>query len=115
MKTTIYHNSRCSKSRETFALLEGYDDDLEIIEYVKNPPGKDTLQELVQMLGIHPCALVRTKEAVYKEKYADKALSDDECLDAMVEDPILIERPIVVRGDKAVLGRPPENVHTLYT
>jgi len=110
MKATIYHNSRCSKCRATLALLEEHDVDIEMIEYLTNPPTKEKLEELLAMLGMEACDLMRRSEEVYKEQYADKELSREECLNAMVANPVLIERPIVVSGGRAVLGRPPENV-----
>lgn len=79
-------------------------------EYLKNPPSKDELKEVVKKLGIKPAELIRKGEAEFKEYFKGKDLSDDEWLDAMVKFPKLIERPIVIEGDKAVLGRPPENV-----
>jgi arsenate reductase len=81
-----------------------------VIEYLKTPPGKEELRALVKKLGIAPEALVRKGEDVYKEKYAGKRLTDEQWLDALAADPILIERPIVVKGNRAVIGRPPEKV-----
>ena len=110
MKATIYHNPRCSKSRETFALLEKGGVDIEIIEYLKEPPTKEKLKELLEMLGMEACELVRKNEPIFKEEYAKPDLTNEDCLKAMVENPILIERPIVVVGNSAALCRPPENV-----
>lgn len=110
-KITIYHNPRCSKSRQTLALLEEHGVQPEIVLYLEKPPNAKTLKDLVDKLGITPRQLLRTSEAEYKDmKLANKDLSDKALIDAMVKAPILIERPIVVKGDKAVLGRPPENV-----
>ena len=114
-KTTfqIYHNPRCSKSRQALALLQENGIEPEIIEYLKTPPGRDELATLVKKLGVKPEALVRKGEDVYKERYKDESLSDEQWLKALAENPVLIERPIVVRGTRAVLGRPPENVRAL--
>ena len=110
---TIYHNPRCGKSRDTLALIQGKDVSPEIIEYLKTPPTKEELRGLLAKLGMKPEQLVRKGEDTYKEKFAGKTLSDEQWLDALAKNPILIERPIVVKGSKAVLGRPPENVLTL--
>lgn len=111
MKATIYHNPRCSKSRQTLALLEEKGVNIEIIEYLQQAPDKKTLSMILEQLGIAPSALLRKGEAVFKElKLADKLDDDDAILDAMVENPILIERPIVLANGKASIGRPPESV-----
>lgn len=114
MKTfTIYHNPKCSKSRATLALLEENGVKPEIVEYLKTPPTAAELKAIVAKLGIKPELLVRKGEDVYKEKFAGKTLTDAQWLDALVKNPILIERPIVVSGNNAVIGRPPENVEEL--
>lgn len=110
----IYHNPRCGKSRSACALLAERGITPEVIEYLKTPPSKEELRELVARLGIKPAELVRRGEAVFKENYAGKVLDDEAWLDAMVAHPILIERPIVIRGNKAVVGRPPERVAELF-
>lgn len=111
MSATIYHNARCSKSRQTLALLEENGVEIEIVEYLKTPPDAATISSLLQKLGLSPRELMRKGESVYKElELKNPDLSDDDLIAAMVEHPILIERPIVVIGEKAVLGRPPENV-----
>jgi arsenate reductase (glutaredoxin) len=107
---TIYHNPKCSKSRETLALLEGRGIRPRIVEYLKTPPSAAELSTIVARLGIRPEALVRKGEDTYKAKYAGKTLTDAQWIEAMVRDPILIERPIVVTGGKAAIGRPPERV-----
>ena len=113
-KITIYHNPRCSKSRQTLALLEEHDVDPEIILYLETPPNARDLKALLDKLGITPRDLLRTSESEYKEmKLANKDLPDEDLIDAMVKAPKLIQRPIVVKGNKAVLGRPPENVLSL--
>lgn len=107
---TIYHNPRCSKSRQTLALLEKQNLPITIIEYLKTPPDTNTLKTILKQLGITPRALLRTKEVLYKEKGLDNPhLTDNQLIQAMLENPILIERPIVVANNKAVIGRPPEN------
>lgn len=107
---TIYHNPRCSKSRSTLALLEEHGIAPKVVEYLKDSPNRVELEALVAKLGIRPEQLVRKTEGVYQSKYAGRQLTDAQWIDAMVADPILIERPIVVKGGRAVLGRPPENV-----
>ena len=108
---TIYHNPRCSKSRQTLSLLQEKGVEPEVVEYLKAPPTKETLTQLLEQLGLEPRELMRRKEAVYKElNLADPDLSRDALIAAMVENPILIERPIVSANGKAALGRPPESV-----
>lgn len=110
---TIYHNPRCGKSRSALALLEEKGLQPHIIEYLKTPPAKEELRAILRKLGMKPEQIVRKGEGVYKQKFAGKALTDEQWLDALVKNPILIERPIVVKGDRAVIGRPPENVLVL--
>jgi arsenate reductase len=111
MQVTIYHNPKCAKSRETLKLLETRGIKPNIIDYLKTPPSKSELAGLVKLLGIEPRALLRTKEPEYKQAgMADPKLSDTAILLAMTKHPKLMERPIVVAGSKAALGRPPENV-----
>jgi arsenate reductase len=109
----IYHNPRCTKSRATLALLNERGIEPKVIEYLKTPPTAKELKAIVAKLGIKPEALVRKGEDVYKQKFAGKTLTDTQWIEALAANPILIERPIVVRGDKAVIGRPPENVEKL--
>lgn len=106
----IYHNPRCSKSRNTLALLRDKGIEPEIHLYLDNPPDRATLQNLIASLGISAAELVRRGEAAYKECGLSAQSGDSALIDAMATHPKLIERPIVVRGDRAVLGRPPENV-----
>ena len=106
----IYHNPRCTKSRQTLALLQENGVELEVVEYLKDLFTTESLSELIGFLGIEPLELVRKNESVWKEQFKEKELSDKEVIKAMVENPKLIERPIVVKQKKAVLGRPPENV-----
>jgi arsenate reductase len=110
---TIYHNPKCSKSRQALALLEGRGLTPRIVRYLENPPTAAELVEIVRKLGIRPEQLVRKGEDVYQAKFAGRTLSDDQWIAAMVENPILIERPIVVAATRAVIGRPPEQVSAL--
>jgi arsenate reductase len=111
MNVTIYHNPRCAKSRETLQLLRDRDIEPDVIEYLKNPPSAAELRALLQLLGLKPRELLRTKEAAYKELgLSDPGRSDAQIIEAMVRRPVLIERPIVVKGKKARIGRPPEKV-----
>ncbi|MDH5365489.1 MAG: arsenate reductase (glutaredoxin) [Cyclobacteriaceae bacterium] len=107
---TIYHNPRCRKSRETLSLINDSNSDVEIVEYLVNTPTVKELSVLIDKLGMQAGEIVRKNEAVFKEKYKGKTLTHDEWIEAMVQYPKLIERPIVVKGNEAVLGRPPENV-----
>jgi arsenate reductase len=109
----IYHNPRCSKSRQTLQLLNEHGVEPKVIEYLKTPPTAQELQAIVAKLGIKPEQLVRKGEDVYKEKFAGKTLTDTQWIEALAANPILIERPIVVKGDKGAIGRPPENVLAL--
>ncbi|WP_097460260.1 arsenate reductase (glutaredoxin) [Mangrovitalea sediminis] len=111
---TIFHNPRCSKSRQTLALLEEKGIEPDVVRYLETPPDALQLRDLLAKLGLSARELMRTKEDEYRELgLNDTALSEDQLIEAMVAHPKLIERPIVVRGDKAVLGRPPESVLTL--
>jgi len=114
-KTTIYHNPRCSKSRQTLALIEEQGVEPEVILYLEQPPSAKELQALLGKLGISARELLRKGEEAYKAQgLASQDLSEEQLIHTMVEYPKLIERPIVVKGNKAVLGRPPENVNTLF-
>ncbi len=111
MSVTIYHNPRCSKSRQTLQLLAENRIELEVVEYLKTPPDRATLEHLLQLLGLEPCQLMRRKEKAYQELGLDDPdLSRDQLIDAMLAHPKLIERPIVVSNGKAAIGRPPESV-----
>ena len=110
-EVTIYHNPRCSKSRQTLKLLQDNGIQTKIIDYLKTPPSETELKSILQRLGISARELMRTKERVYKEQdLGDPERDSAELISAMVNQPILIERPIVLAHGKAVLGRPPENV-----
>ena len=111
MSIRIYHNPRCSKSRQTLQLLEQKAHSPEVVEYLKTPPDAHTLSELLDMLGLEPRELMRKKEQEYAESGADNTdLSREQLIDLMVKFPKLIERPIVVSNGKAAIGRPPESV-----
>lgn len=109
---TIYHNPRCSKSRQTLTLIEENNQEVTIVEYLKTPLTQNDIEGLLSALDVSPIEMMRTKEAEFKEQ-ALKGAPDETLIAAMVNTPKLIERPIVVKGDKAVIGRPPENVLTL--
>ena len=106
----IYHNPRCRKSREGLTILENSGKEFQIIKYLEEVPSEATLKEIISLLGISPIQLVRKTEQIWKENYKGKELSDIEIIKAMIENPKLIERPIVIYNSKAVIGRPPENI-----
>jgi len=106
----IYHNTRCSKSREACSILQDKGVEFETIEYLKTPPTQKEIKGLLKMLGMKAQDIVRKGEPLYKEKFADKKLSESEWIKVLAENPILIERPIIVKGNKAIIGRPPEKV-----
>ncbi|MBX2981781.1 MAG: arsenate reductase (glutaredoxin) [Flavobacteriales bacterium] len=110
---TIYHNPRCSKSREALALLKENGIEPKVIQYLKDVPTRKELELLVMQLGIPASELVRKNEVLYKEKYKGLKLNEHEWVRVMHENPQLIERPVVVKGHKAVIGRPTENVKEL--
>jgi len=109
----IYHNPRCSKSRQTLALIKQKGENPEIIEYLKERISIEDLGFLLEMLKIKPIELIRKNEQIWKERHNGKELTDDEIIMVMAENPKLIERPIVVKNRKAVIGRPPEKVLSL--
>ena len=106
----VYHNARCSKSRSACQLLEERGIAFEVVEYLKTPPSRDELAAVLAKLGMTAEALVRKGEDIYKAEFKGRSLTEAEWLDALVAHPVLIERPIVVCGDRAVIGRPPEKV-----
>lgn len=111
MTVTIYHNPRCSKSRQTLALIKDRGITPTVVEYLKDTPTADELRAILKKLGMEPRQIMRRGEAIYKELgLADEKLNETALITAMVGNPILIERPIVVSGSKAALGRPPEAV-----
>ena len=112
-KITIYHNPRCGKSRAALAILVEHGADPVVVEYLKTPPTRNELREILNKLGMTPEQLVRKGEDIYKQNYAGKSMSGDQWLEALARNPVLMERPIVVKGDRAVVGRPPEKVAEL--
>lgn len=110
MKLVIYHNTRCTKSREACSILKENGVEFETIEYLKNVPTKAELIKLLAKLNLKPEEIVRKKEPIYLKKLKGLKLNDEEWLQILIENPILIERPIIVKGNKAIIGRPPERV-----
>ena len=106
----IFHNNRCSKSRCGLEILENSGKEFEIVKYLDNVPSEKKLNEIISLLNITPIQLVRKNEKIWKEEFKGKELSDAEVITAMVENPKLIERPIVINGNKATIGRPPESI-----
>ena len=111
----IYHNNRCSKSRCGLEILNNSSQNFEVVEYIKNPLSEKEIEDILKKLGFTPIQLVRKNEAIWKENYKGKVLTDAQIVDAMLTYPKLIERPIVIKGDKAVIGRPPELILELIT
>ncbi len=109
----IYHNPRCSKSRQGLELLENSGKQFEIVKYLENIPSNEALTSIIKKLQIKPIELVRKNEAIWKENYKGKELSDLEIIDAMIQNPKLIERPIVINNTKAAIGRPLENIQNI--
>jgi arsenate reductase len=115
MKTIIYHNNRCSKSRETLELVNNQGDEVEIIDYLNQAPTEEKLREILRLLNHLPAVeLVRKNEELFKENFKGKTFSNDEWISILAQNPKLIERPIVIRGNKAVIGRPPSTVLSLF-
>lgn len=111
MTVTIWHNPRCSKSRQTLALIEGRGIRPQVVEYLKQPPSREDIARVVTLLAIAPIELMRRGETIYKElEIGVRPLGDDELIAAMAANPVLIERPVVIANGRAALGRPPENV-----
>jgi arsenate reductase len=115
MKTriTLWHNPRCSKSRNTASLLAEKDLDVKIIKYLETPPSKTELLDVLKMLNMEARELMRTKESLYKELNLQEEKDEEKLIEAMLTHPKLIERPIIIKGNKAVIGRPIENVEAL--
>ena len=110
---TIYHNPRCTKSREGLCEIENLNQPYEIRKYLDEPFTEKELKEVIKKLNIKPLELVRTKESIWIENYKGKELTDDQIIDALLENPKLIERPIVVNGNKAVIARPKEKINEI--
>ena len=106
----IYHNPRCRKSREGLAIIENSNKKFEIVRYLDDIPSAKTLTEMIKLLEITPIQLIRKTESIWKEHFKGKELSDAKIIEAMISNPKLIERPIVINNNKAVIGRPPENI-----
>ena len=114
-KIQILHNSRCRKSRETLAIIEKNGSEIEIIDYLNNPVSKNTLKNIIKKLDIKPIELIRKGEAIWKEKFKDQNMNEEEIINCMIKYPKLIERPIVIKNNEAIIGRPPDNVFKLLT
>ncbi|GEC79139.1 arsenate reductase (glutaredoxin) [Flavobacterium aquatile] len=110
---TIYHNPRCGKSRDCLAFLETSDKKFEIIKYLETPLSLNELKEIIRKLNINPIELIRKNETIWKENFKGKELTDSEIIQSMVDYPILIERPIVVYNDKAIIARPLEKINEI--
>lgn len=111
----ILHNNRCSKSRESLAFLEGEKVDFEVINYIDNPLSKEEIKELLSILNLPAKDIVRTTEALWKENFKGKDYTEEELIDILVQNPRLIQRPIVIKDGKAAIGRPLENVKNLFS
>jgi len=110
---TIFHNARCGKSRDCLTFLNQSQEDVKVVNYLLHPPNFDDLNKIIKMLDIEPIELVRQKETIWITAFKNKPLSNDEIINAMVEHPILIERPIVIHNGKAVIARPLDKVHAI--
>ncbi|MCG6857529.1 MAG: arsenate reductase (glutaredoxin) [Salaquimonas sp.] len=110
MDITIWHNPRCSKSRQTLELLRNRGVEPRVIEYLKNPPSRAEIKRVLGLLGITAHDLLRRGEAAYKERGLSKKTDEADIIEAMIHDPVLIERPVVITEDRAIIGRPPEAV-----
>lgn len=110
----IYHNSRCSKSRGACEILHDHKIEAEVIEYLKTPPTETEIREILEKLNMKASEVVRKTEDIYKSNFASKEYSESEWIKILAENPILIERPIIVHGNKAVIGRPPEKLLELF-
>ena len=115
MNIKIYHNPRCTKSRQTLALLKKETTDFKIIEYLKDPLSFDEIKEIIEKLAIKPIDLVRKNEQIWKDNYKGKEMTDVEIIKVMEGNPKLIERPIVINEKNGIIGRPPEKVLSLFT
>lgn len=109
----IYHNPNCSKSRESLEILETTKEDVQIIKYLDETLSTEKLSKIIKLLKIKPIELIRENETIWKENFKDLDFTDEELIDVMVEFPQLIERPIVINGDKAVIGRPPTKIYDI--
>jgi arsenate reductase len=112
-KVTLYYNPRCSKCREALCMLEEKGIKAELVEYLTTPPTEKELKEVLRKLGLKPMDIIRTKEPLFVEKYKGKKKTDAEWIKILSKNPILIERPIAIEGNKAIVGRPPQNIFTI--
>ncbi len=110
MNFKIYHNPRCGKSRDGLAILAAFTNDFEIIDYIKNPPTIDEINILLHQLAMEPIDLVRKKEAIWKALTQGRSLNNQEIIEALAANPKLIERPIIIKKNKAIIGRPSEKI-----
>ena len=110
----IYHNAKCSKSRKTLDIIKSRTSNFEIIEYLNNPIKFKEIKLILTLLKIKPFKLIRSQESIWKENYKEKKLNDDEIINAIIDHPKLMQRPIVKTATKAIIGRPPENVLELF-
>ena len=115
MAIKIYHNPRCSKSRQALAIIKSKTSKFEVIDYLKNPLTFKEIKLLLSQLNIKPLKLIRTQESIWKENYRDKEMNNDEIINAIVNHPKLMERPIITTNKKTIIGRPPENVLDLFS
>lgn len=106
----IYHNPRCSKSRQGVAILENSKKEFEVVKYLENIPTEKELKEIINLLKISPIQLIRKNEKIWKEEFKDKELSENQVIKAMIDNPKLIERPIIINGNTAIIGRPAEKI-----
>ncbi|WP_396186206.1 arsenate reductase (glutaredoxin) [Flavobacterium sp.] len=110
----IYHNSRCGKSRECLTFLENSGKEYEVVKYLEDVPTFEELKSIIKKLGIKPIELVRKKEKIWIVNFKDKELKDEEIIQAMISNPILIERPIVISGEKAIISRSLEKINAIF-
>jgi arsenate reductase (glutaredoxin) len=109
----IYHNPRCRKSRETLNIIQNHGIEPEVVLYLETPPSRQEIREVLSKLHIKAEDLVRKEEKLYKDEYKDRQLSEEEWVNVLADNPKLIQRPVVINGKKAIIGRPPESVHVL--
>lgn len=109
----IYHNPRCRKSRETLNIIQNHGIEPEVVLYLETPPSRQEIREVLAKLHIRAEDLVRKEEKLYKDEYKDRQLSEEEWVNVLADNPKLIQRPVVINGKKAIIGRPPESVHVL--
>ncbi|NAS30109.1 arsenate reductase (glutaredoxin) [Flavobacteriaceae bacterium R38] len=109
----IYHNPRCSKSREGLEILQNSGKEFEIVKYLEATPSEAELREVISFLAIKPEQLIRKNEVIWKEQFKGKTLNDEQLISIMIQHPKLIERPIVINGNKAIIGRPPQTITTI--